>query len=137
MSIPYFMSALFSPFFGHVVDKIGLAAMIACFASIMLIVVHMTLALSTASPVLPLIGQGFAYTFYAAVIWPSVPKTVALESVGSAFGTITAIQNIGLALFPMIIAAIYTASDDFYIPNVEFFFVGCACIGTVIGVVLN
>lgn len=137
MSIPYFLSAALSPFFGHMVDKVGYRAIIACFASIMLIVVHLTLALSSASPVLPLIGQGLAYTFYAAVIWPSVPLTVEEESTGTAFGAITAIQNIGLATFPLIIAAIYTASDDMYIPNVEFFFVGCAVFGTVFGVLLN
>ena len=55
----------------------------------------------------------------------------------TAFGTITAIQNIGLALFPMIIAGIFTASGNMYIPNVEFFFVSCAVIGTVVGITLN
>jgi MFS family permease len=137
MSIPYFLSALLSPLCGHIIDKVGSRAIIACFASIMLIAVHLALALSVSSPVLPLIGQGLAYTFYASVIWPSVPLTVKEESVGTAFGTITAIQNIGLAIFPLIIAAIYTASDEMYIPNVEFFFVGCAITGTMVGVLLN
>ena len=137
MSIPYFLSATLSPFFGHIVDKIGHRAMIAMLASIMLVIVHLTLALSSSSPVLPLIGQGLAYTFYAAVIWPSVPLTVKSSLTGTAFGAITAVQNIGLALFPLIIASIYTASDDRYIPNVEFFFVGCAVTGAVFGVMLN
>ncbi len=188
MSIPYFLSATLSPFFGHIVDKIGHRALIAMFASIMLVIVHLTLALSSSSPVLPLIGQGLAYTFYAAVIcewflfgWPfyqllsscflfvfvistcnlvlnfpfclhfvptcihtnttqtgpSVPLTVKHDLTGTAFGAITAIQNIGLALFPLLIAAIYTASDDMYIPNVEYFFVGCAVTGTIFGAMLN
>lgn len=137
MSIPYFLSALLSPFCGHIVDKIGLRAVIASLASVILVCVHLSLAWMDSSPVIPLIGQGFAYVCYAAVIWPSVPLTVKEESVGTAFGAIVAIQNIGLALFPLIIAAVYTASDNKYIPNVEYFFVVCAVLGTGVGIILN
>ena len=137
MSIPYLLSAVLSPFCGHIVDKIGKRAIIASLASIILICVHLCLALTHTSPVIPLVGQGLAYVCYAAVIWPSVPLTVKEESVGTAFGAIVAIQNIGLALFPLIIAAIYTASDDKYIPNVEYFFVFCAIFGTGVSIVLN
>lgn len=66
-----------------------------------------------------------------------MPLTVKHDLTGTAFGAITAIQNIGLALFPLLIAAIYTASDDMYIPNVEYFFVGCAVTGTIFGAMLN
>ena len=137
MSIPYLLSALLSPFCGHIVDKIGLRAVIASLASIILVCVHLSLAWMDSSPVIPLIGQGFAYVCYAAVIWPSVPLTVKEESVGTAFGAIVAIQNIGLALFPLIIAAVYTASDNKYIPNVEYFFAVCAVLGTGVGIILN
>jgi len=137
MSIPYILSATLSPFCGHIVDKIGYRAIIASAASLILICVHLSLALTNSSPVVPLAGQGLAYTCYAAVIWPSVPLTVAEDSVGTAFGAITAIQNFGLAVFPLIIASIYTASGESYIPNVEYFFVVCAVLGTGIGVLLN
>lgn len=137
MSIPYLFSAILSPFFGHVVDRIGRRAVIAVWASVLLVMVHLSLAWSHASPVVPLIGQGLAYVCYAAVIWPSVPLTVRKESVGTAFGAMTAIQNVGLALFPLVIALIYKESHDRYVPNVEYFFVGCAMMGTVIGFYLN
>eukprot|EP00551_Chaetoceros_affinis_P008642 CAMPEP_0203682220 /NCGR_PEP_ID=MMETSP0090-20130426/45111_1 /ASSEMBLY_ACC=CAM_ASM_001088 /TAXON_ID=426623 /ORGANISM="Chaetoceros affinis, Strain CCMP159" /LENGTH=579 /DNA_ID=CAMNT_0050551047 /DNA_START=56 /DNA_END=1795 /DNA_ORIENTATION=+ len=137
MSIPYILSAILSPFFGHIVDKVGFRALIACLAPVLLIFVHLSLALTDSSPVIPLLGQGLAYTFYAAVIWPSVPLTVDEGSTGTAFGAITAVQNFGLALFPLLIAAIFTASGNAYIPNVEFFFVGCAIVGTFLGFFLN
>jgi len=137
MSISYFFSATFSPIFGYLVDKIGRRAIIASFASVLLIGVHLSLAMLTSSPVFPLVGQGLAYTFFASVIWPSVPLTVSENLVGTAFGTIVAIQNIGLAVFPMVIAYIYTLSDDHYIPNVEYFFVACAICGTIVGILLN
>lgn len=50
---------------------------------------------------------------------------------------VTSIQNGGLAAFPLIIAAIYSNSDDSYIPNVELFFVGLACLGFFVGLYLN
>mmetsp|Transcript_24236 Transcript_24236/g.49999 ORF Transcript_24236/g.49999 Transcript_24236/m.49999 type:complete len:649 (-) Transcript_24236:69-2015(-) len=136
MSIPYTISAILSPMVGFVVDKIGGRAIIATLASVTLIAVHTALAVTSISPVLPLIGQGVAYSLYAAVIWPSVPLTVRPHVVGTAFGTIMAIQNIGLTVFPLIIAAIHDHSGA-YLPNVEWFFVACATCGTLAGLLLN
>lgn len=137
MSIPYLFSAFLSPLFGHFVDRIGKRAILAVVSCVLLVAVHLSLAWSRSSPVVPLVGQGLAYVGYAAVIWPSVPLAVRKESVGTAFGAMTAIQNVGLALFPLVIAFIYKGSGDEYIPNVEYFFVICALMGVLIGIVLN
>lgn len=137
MSIPYFISASLSPALGHVVDKIGQRALIASFASVLLVCVHTAMALSHISPVAPLVGQGVAYALYASVLWPSVTLTVEERLTGTAFGVITSIQNIGLALFPLLIAAIYNQSGRQYIPYVELFFVACATVGTICGIFLN
>lgn len=136
MSIPYLISAISSPPLGFLVDKIGRRAKIAALASFLLFIVHFTLAVSQASPILPLVGQGIAYSFYAAVIWPSVPLTVEKRYTGTAFGVITSVQNIGLSIFPLIIAAIYSASGNRYIPNVELFFTACAGVGVLLGLIL-
>lgn len=137
MSIPYLISAISSPPLGFLVDKIGRRATIAALASFLLFIVHFTLAVSQASPILPLVGQGIAYSFYVAVIWPSVPLTVEKRYTGTAFGVITSVQNIGLSIFPLIIAAIYSASGNRYIPNVELFFTTCAGVGVLLGLILN
>ena len=137
MSIPYFISASLSPVLGHIVDKIGQRALIAAFSSVLLIFVHTTMALTHISPVTPLVGQGVAYALYASVLWPSVTLTVEERLTGTAFGVITSIQNIGLAIFPLLIAAIYNHSDRKYVPYVELFFVACATAGTICGIFLN
>jgi len=137
MSIPYLISAVSSPPLGHLVDRFGRRAQIAVFSSSLLLVVHLTLAISASSPIGPMIGQGIAYSLYAAVLWPSVPLTVPKEYTGTAFGVITSIQNIGLALFPLAIAAIYNVSGRRYIPHVEFFFMACAAAGVMVGLVMN
>jgi hypothetical protein len=66
-----------------------------------------------------------------------VTLTVEKRLTGTAFGVITSIQNIGLALFPLLIAAIYNQSGRQYIPHVELFFVACATAGTVCSIFLN
>jgi hypothetical protein len=78
-----------------------------------------------------------SYSLFAAVLWPSVPLTVEEKSVGTAYGLITAIQNAGLACFPIIISVLYSAADNKYIPTVEVFFMCCACGGLIIGALLN
>ena len=137
MSIPYFISAGLSPPLGYAVDKVGRRAMIASIAPAMLIWVHMQLGFGSGSPILPLIGQGIAYSLFAAVLWPSVPFSVEKKSVGTAYGLITAIQNAGLALFPVVISGIQQSSGGKYLPWCEVFFVCCAIAGVIVGFFLN
>jgi len=73
MSIPYTISACLCPILGYLVDRFGKRAVIATVAPLVLVIVHSLLGFSTVRPVGPLIGQGLAYSFFAAVLWPSVP----------------------------------------------------------------
>jgi MFS family permease len=84
-----------------------------------------------------MVGQGLAYSAFAAVIWPSVPLVVEKKYIGLGYGAITSIQNAGLASFPLIVASIYESSGDEYIPNCEFFFVSLAALGVAVGLYLN
>lgn len=136
MSIPYVISACLSPILGGIVDKVGKRAIIATLAPMFLIIVHLMLGLTTINPIGPLVGQGLAYSGFAAVLWPSVPLVVEPQFIGLGYGVITSVQNAGLAFFPLIVAAIYS-TDELYIPNVEFFFVGLASIGFLVGIYLN
>lgn len=139
MSIPYFISVGISPILGYMVDRFGFRAALATLAPLCLVAVHIAMALgsSESSPVVPLIGQGVAYALFASVIWPSVPLTVEERLTGTAFGVITGIQNIGLTVFPIIVATIFHNSGDRFIPGVEFLFVACALVGVVAGIFLN
>jgi cyanate permease len=47
-----------------------------------------------------MIALGAAFVLIPAAMWPSIPLIVRKETVGTAFGLMTMIQNIGLALFP-------------------------------------
>jgi MFS family permease len=137
MSIPYIISACLSPLLGGFVDRFGLRAVIATIAPASLVVVHSLMAATDVDPIGPMVGQGLAYSGFAAVLWPSIPLVIPAKFTGLGYGVVTAIQNGGLAIFPLIIAAIYSDSNDHYIPNVEYFFVGLAVLGTLVGFYLN
>lgn len=137
MSIPYIISACLSPFLGGFVDRFGMRAVIATIAPAILILVHLLMAITTVNPIGPMVGQGIAYSAFAAVIWPSVPLVVQMKLIGLGYGVITSIQNAGLAFFPLMVAAIYQSAGDEYIPKVEYFFVSLACLGVVVGILLN
>jgi MFS family permease len=60
---------------------------------------------------------GAAFVLVPAAMWPSVPLVVDESRVGTAFGLMTAIQNVGLGLFPYLngklrdMTGSYTASQ--------------------------
>ena len=136
MSIPYVISACLSPVLVGFVDRYGQRAVIATLAPLSLVVVHLLMAITDVSPIGPMVGQGIAYSAFAAVIWPSVPLVVEKRLTGLGYGVITAVQNAGLAGFPLVVATIYSIDDE-YIPKVEFFFVSLAVLGVVVGLYLN
>jgi hypothetical protein len=50
---------------------------------------------------------------------------------------VTSVQNAGLAFFPLMIAAVFNASNSRYIPNCEYFFMAISIAGILIGIRLN
>ncbi len=50
------------------------------------------------------------------------------------YGIVTAALNFGTTIFPLIVAAIYTASDSEYLPNTEYLFIGLAGLSFLLGV---
>jgi hypothetical protein len=119
------------------VDRFGARSVIATASPLALVIVHIFLGFTDCNPIGPLVGQGLAYSCFAAVLWPSVGLVVEQRLVGFGYGIVVSVQNMGLASFPLIIAAIYAAANDKYIPNVEIFFISCAWLGVIIGLYLN
>ncbi|HDL19230.1 MAG TPA: MFS transporter, partial [Bacteroidetes bacterium] len=101
-SIIIFASMVFAPFAGHLVDKIGKRATMMMIGSLIMIPSHALMGLTKINPVFPMIALGAAFVLVPAAMWPSIPLIVKEKRVGTAFGLMTAIQNIGLALFPFL-----------------------------------
>jgi MFS family permease len=116
-SIIIFASMVFAPFAGRFVDRFGRRASLMIFGSLMLIVAHLVLGLTDLAPRYPMIVLGAAFVLVPAAMWPSIPLIVNRRIVGTAYGVMTQIQNIGLFAFPKLNGALrestggYTASQ--------------------------
>lgn len=115
-SILIFASLVLAPFAGRMVDKIGKRATLMIIGSLLMIPSHTLLGLTKVYPAYPMIVLGASFVLVPAAMWPSIPLIVRKERVGTAFGLMTAIQNIGLGLFPLLngllrdLTKTYTAS---------------------------
>ncbi len=115
-SIIIFASMILAPFAGRLVDKTGKRATLMIVGSLILIPSHLIMGVTTINPVFPMITLGAAFVLVPAAMWPSIPLIVREERVGTAFGLMTAVQNVGLALFPYLngklrdVTETYTAS---------------------------
>jgi len=99
-------SMFLAPFAGQLVDKIGKRASLMIFGSLLLIPSFLVMAFTMIPPRYPMMLLGAAFVLVPAAMWPSVPLIVKKEYVGTAFGLITFIQNIGLAVFPYLNGAL-------------------------------
>jgi len=99
-SIIIFASMVFAPFAGDLIDRIGKRATLMVVGSLMLIPAHLIMGITHWNPIPSMIVLGAAFVLVPAAMWPSVPLVVEEKRVGTAFGLMTAIQNLGLGLFP-------------------------------------
>ena len=101
-SIIIFASMVLAPFAGHYVDKVGKRTTIMIIGALVLIPSHLVMGLTNLYPVIPMITLGAAFVLVPAALWPAVPLVVKKERIGTAFGLMTMIQNIGLGGFPLL-----------------------------------
>jgi len=92
-----------TPLFGLVVDRIGQRARFMMFGSALLIPVYLIMAYTSVSLYVPMAMMGIAFSLVPAVMWPSVAYVVHESRLGTAYGLMTLIQNIGLAGFNVLI----------------------------------
>jgi MFS family permease len=92
-----------TPLFGLMVDKIGKRALFMMFGSFLLIPVYLLMAYTSTSLFIPMAMMGVAFSLIPAVMWPSVAYIVDQRRLGTAYGLMTLIQNIGLAGFNLLV----------------------------------
>jgi MFS family permease len=94
-----------TPLIGLLVDYIGKRALLMTFGSILLLPVYLLMGYTDISLYIPIIMMGVAFSLIPAVMWPSVAYIVEERRLGSGYALMTLIQQIGMALFPLIIGA--------------------------------
>ncbi len=73
------------------------------FGSLLLIPVYLLMAYTSIPLYIPMAIMGIAFSLIPAVMWPSVAYIVDQSKLGTAYGLMTMIQNIGLFAFNVII----------------------------------
>jgi MFS family permease len=99
-SIVVFASMVFAPLAGALVDRVGRRATIMVLGCLLMIPCFLALGLTGMTPVGPMMLLGAAFVLVPAALWPAVPLIVERGRMGTAFGLMTLIQNIGLMSFP-------------------------------------
>ena len=92
-----------TPAFGLFADKIGKRALLMMLGSLLLIPVYLMMGYTHVSLYVPMAMMGVAFSLIPAVMWPSVAYIVDQSKLGTAYGLMTMIQNIGLAGFNLLI----------------------------------
>jgi MFS family permease len=119
----------FTPLFGLLADKIGKRSLLMMLGSLLIIPVYLMMAYKFGRPdvmtdssfmnlnfdffdihasipiylILPMSMMGIAFSLVPAILWPSVSLIVDNSKLGTAYGLMTMIQNIGLFAFNLII----------------------------------
>lgn len=108
---------ILTPFIGYFLDVKGKGASMMLYGAILLTASHLIFALVPAesftvfTAIITIVILGTAFSLVPASMWPSVPKIVEDRYLGSAYGSIFWIQNIGLWGVPILIGWALTASN--------------------------
>ena len=113
--LPYGTIVL-TPLFGYVYDKVGKGATLMIIGSVLLTVVHAVFALpevnAVAVAIVMMVLLGIAFGLVPSAMWPSVPKIIPMQLLGTAYAMIFYFQNIGLSMVPIWIGKINQANTD-------------------------
>ncbi len=110
-SILPFGTLVFTPIFGYICDYKGKSASLMIYGSILLVVVHLMFSLTHITPYVPMFILGVAFSLVPAAMWPAVAKIVETNKIGTAYGLMFTIQNIGLWAFPILIGLVLDRSN--------------------------
>jgi predicted MFS family arabinose efflux permease len=110
-SILPFATAIFTPLFGFLIDRYGRSATAMIFGSLALFTVHALFGLTNILPYVPMIFLGIAFSLVPAAMWPSMVKLVDEKKIGTAYGLMYSIQNLGLWGFPILAGMILDATN--------------------------
>jgi MFS family permease len=127
-SIIVFASMLFAPFAGALVDRVGKRATLMVLGCALMIPSFLALGFSSTAPGGPMILLGAAFVLVPAALWPAVPLIVERGRIGTAFGLMTLIQNIGLMSFPYINGWLREATGEYSYSMLMFAGLGLAAL---------
>jgi MFS family permease len=133
---------IFTPLFGFLIDRYGKAATAMIYGSLTLLIVHLTFTFTTVTPSIPMVMLGVAFSLVPAAMWPSMVKLVDEREIGTAYGLMYSIQNLGLWGFPILAGYILDRSNPGNPETLDYtatmlMFVGLSFLGVVFALMLR
>ncbi|MBU1101350.1 MAG: MFS transporter [Bacteroidetes bacterium] len=110
-----FASMVAMPLFGLLADKIGKRALMMMIGSVLILPVYLMMVYSGITLYIPIALMGIAFSLIPAVMWPSVAYLVDGSKLGTAYSLMTLIQQIGVALFNVLLGW----ANDTYMASAE------------------
>jgi len=92
-----------TPLFGLWVDRVGKRSLLMMVGSILLIPVYLMMAYTNVNLYVPMAMMGVAFSLIPAVLWASVAYLVEQSKMGTAYGLMTMLQNIGFGGFNLLV----------------------------------
>lgn len=132
-SIVYIISAVASPIFGLMVDKTGRNLLWVFCAVIATLLSHLSLGFTFINPWVPMVIMGLGYSLLACGLWPMVALEVPEHQLGTAYGIMQSVQNLGLAVVAMAAGALVDYKGYIFL---EIFFIDWLCVAVIAVVVL-
>jgi MFS family permease len=104
-----FGTMIFTPLLGALVDRKGRRATMMIYGSLLLVPCHLLIGYTHFWPIVPIFFVGIALSLVPAALWAAIPMMVPESRLGTAFGVVGWVQNLGLWLFPMLAGMIADA----------------------------
>jgi len=101
----------FTPLFGFMIDRYGKAASAMILGSLVLLLVHISFTFTMITPHVPMILLGVAFSLVPAAMWPSMVRLVDDRQIGTAYGLMYSIQNLGLWGVPLLAGMILDSTN--------------------------
>ncbi len=121
-----FGNILLTPLFGLIYDRRGKGATIMIIGSVLLVIVHTLFSVPMLSAswiaVVLILLLGAAFSLVPSAMWPSVPKIIPYNKLGTAYSMIFWIQNWGLTFVPLLIGYVldkYCVTGTMVVDGVE------------------
>jgi len=132
-SVVYIISAVASPVFGFCIDRLGMNVFWVGAGTVLTIGCHAAMAFTFINPFVPMVILGLSYSILASALWPMVALVVAKHQLGTAYGIMQAVQNLGLALIAIAAGKIVDTAGYLIL---EVFFLSCLFVALIAVVLL-
>jgi MFS family permease len=104
---------VFTPVFGWAIDRNGRRASLMVFGSLIFAPTYFVLGATNLDPRIPMAFMGIAFSLVPAALWAAVPLIVEQRRLGTAYGLMTMIQNVGMFLLPLVGGALADRAGNY------------------------